>query len=78
MSVKILGKIDVFGEVKPSDVLVTRVGGLIHFKTVIDVKKDHARVLQTELGYHPLGYGFYWGSEYATYKDSWTCSASCD
>jgi len=53
-------------------------GGRLHkFSVPFGIPYDTAWKLQRELGYHPLGYGFYSFDATLT-KTTWCCGDSCD
>ena len=53
--------------------------GNIYFKYVGVITEDEAKEFQTNVGFHPHGYGFYDFYVNNTNKTTlWNCSNSCD
>ncbi len=78
MSAKVIGRIDLDNKVTKEQVTVERKGNSIHFSvTGVAVYADHAKELQGQLGYHPLGYGFN-NFVPTTTGTTWRCWSSCD
>ena len=65
------------------------ISGRINFKVVswAQLTDKHLKAVQTELGYSPYGYDFFWGKEIRykiagnpgmVWQYTWSCAANCD
>ena len=80
MRPKIIGLVDVANKATKDDVTVSQRhnGGRLHkFSVPFGITQKKACELQKELGYHPLGYGFYSFDATLT-ETTWCCGDSCD